>query len=129
MSFLSAAHKSVIDVRDDLALLIAQRRTNHHEHHRTGAAGLVVNLLDRGAQRDLIAGPNRRDEFHILAGVETLPSKARHLLEKMPPVAKRGRESRRRDDAAIGSLLRRFVIGEDRIGLADGLAEFGDLLA
>src|SRR5271167_4745448 len=119
----------MVDVRDDLALLIAQGRTYHHEYHRAAAAGLVVNLLHRGAENDLIAGPNRRDELDIFTRIETPPSEARHVLEELTPVAKGGRKRGRRDNAAVGSFLRGLIIGEKRIGLADRLAELRDPLA
>src|SRR5580700_3248929 len=81
---LSPAHKSMIDVRDDLALLIAQGGADHDEDHRAAAPGLVVDFLDRGAQRDLVAGANRRDEFHVLARIEALLAVARDVLKEMP---------------------------------------------
>src|ERR1019366_2315852 len=126
---LGSVHKPMVDVRDDLALLIAQGRTYHHEHHRAAAAGLVVNFLHCGAERDLIPGANRRDELEVLARVETPASEARHVLKEMAPVAKCGRKRRRGDDAAVGSFLRGLVVGEERIGLADRLAELRDPLA
>src|ERR1700676_2094632 len=126
---LGPTHKTVIYMRDHLALLIAQGRTYHHEHHRAGAAGLVVNLFHRGAECDLIAGMNRRDELDIFARIETLTSKARHALEEMAPIAEGDRKPRRCNDSAIRSFLRGLVIDEERIGLTNGLAELGDLLA
>ena len=48
----------MVDVCDDLAILILHGRAHHHEDHRAAAPGLFVNLLDVGAERDLVAGTN-----------------------------------------------------------------------
>src|SRR6202042_3430493 len=99
------------------------------EYHRAGASGLLEDFLHVRGQRHLVVRPYRRDEFDILARIETAASEARDVLEKMPPVAKRHRERRRCDDPAVRPLLGGFFVSVDRIGLAQRRAISLDLVA
>src|SRR6266478_6368033 len=125
---LRAIHEAMVDMRDHLVLLILERRANHHENHRSGPAGLLVNFLDVRMERDFIAGMYRRDELDVLARVKSAPPEARDMLEKMPSVAERHCERRRRDNPAVRAFLRRLRVGEERIVLAERRAKARDLL-
>src|SRR6266481_3600877 len=118
----------MVDMGQYFVLLVFQGRSDHDEYHGACASGLLEDLLHVRGQSHLVPRPDRRDELDVLAGVETAASEARHVLEKMPPVAKRHRERRRRDDPAVWPLLRRLLARVDRISLAERRAIPLDLI-
>src|SRR5580704_17299628 len=108
----------MVDMGQHFVLLVLERRSDHDEDHRARAPRFLVNFLDVRAQRHLVAWPYRRDELDILARVKTAAAEARHVLEEMPPVAEGHGERRRRDDSAVRTFLRRFLVSVDWVGLA-----------
>src|SRR5579875_2582946 len=118
----------MVDVGDDLALLFGQGRTDDHEDHRAGPPGLFVNFLDMRVERNRVSGPDWRDEFDVLAGVEALLAVARNVLKEMTAVAESNGERGRRDDPAERTGFRRRLVGKNRIGLVNRGAKRRDLL-